>query len=380
MSMPSDAAPGSTNAFRGRFSHSRSAGSWIVDLTLDHRGVIIHGAPDETEPLVWPFGALTTHTPISRGAGEVLVGYARMPDTTLYVDDHDFVVRLCDAAPQLTTSSHRWRWLWPSLAATVLIGVVIAIAYFVNAKPARTIAKLMPQSVRQQFGQKVVKYMAGRHQLCVSPQGQAALEKIFNRLLPDAGKRANFKVVAVDWGLVNAFAAPGGRILVTRGLIQSAHSAEEVAGVLAHEIGHGLELHPEAGIVRALGVSTLLDIMMGGSSGTMGSITGYLIQTRYARGDERAADVQALRLMRNSAISQGGLADFFERIGKKQGKNSILNGKGGAGAAFDLIRTHPRPGERAGYVRATAKYPSRPVLRTSEWADLRSICSKTSNQ
>lgn len=377
--MPSD-APHTSGTWRGRFSNAQSAGSWLVDLRLDHRGIVIDGAPDTSEPLVWPYGALTTHTPISRGSGEAMVAYEHMPGATLYVDDHDFVVRLCEHAPQLTTSSHRWRWARPVLAATVLIGVLIGIGWFINAKPARAIAKLMPQSVRQSFGQKVVAYMAGRHKLCTAPEGRAALDKMFARLMPDAARRANFKVVAVDWGLVNAFAAPGGRILVTRGLIRSARSAEEVAGVLAHEIGHGLELHPEAGIVRALGVSALLDIMMGGSSGTMGSITGYLIQTSYAREDEHAADLQALRLMRDSAISQEGLANFFERFAKKEEKSSFFRKNGKAGAAFDLIRTHPKPGERAQYVRATAKYPSRPILRETEWAALRNICGTTSSE
>ena len=61
----------------------------------------------------------------------------------------------------------------------------------------------------------------------------------------------------IDWALVNAFATPGGQIIMTRGLVQKAGSPDEVAGVLAHEIGHTIELHPEAGLVQGHGACRL---------------------------------------------------------------------------------------------------------------------------
>ena len=52
------------------------------------------------------------------------------------------------------------------------------------------------------------------------------------------------RVVLLDWRLVNAFAVPGGQIILTRGLVQTAGSPDEVAGVLAHELGHASSCIP----------------------------------------------------------------------------------------------------------------------------------------
>ena len=359
---------------RGRYSDAKTAGSAAVELRLDHRGLLIDRIPGLGETLVWPYGALKTDTPISRKADEAIVTYSHMPGATVYVDDATFVTALTRAAPHLTTASHRWQWFKPLLAASAVISMIGAGMWFAGLKPARTLARLMPESARSAFGKKVVRYVSANRARCVAPDGEAALQKMLARLMPDLGLRSKFNVVTVDWALVNAFAAPGGQIVLTRGLVQAAQSPEEVAGVLGHEIGHGLELHPESGLIRAVGLSAMMDIMLGGSSGTLGSLSGVMIQSSYAREDEHAADVQALRLMREGAISQSGLVDFFKRIAS--GKITGARDDGGP-SAFDLIRTHPRPGERAKYVAATPRYPSRPILRDAEWRALKNICNQT---
>lgn len=358
---------------RGRYSDPKTAGSAAVDLRLDHRGLLIDGVPGLADTLIWPFGALSTDTPVSRNAGEAIVTYSHMPGATLYVDDAAFVDALTHAAPHLTTASHRLKWLKPMIVATAAIGVLGAGMWVSGLKPANTLARLMPESARISFGKKVVRYVSSNRALCVAPEGERALQTMLGRLMPDPAKRGKFHVVTVDWSLVNAFAAPGGQIVLTRGLLRAAQSPEEVAGVLGHEIGHGLELHPESGVIRAVGLSAIMDIMLGGSSGTLGSISGVLIQSSYAREDERAADRHALRLMREGAISQSGLADFFKRIAS--GKIGGSRDDGGP-SAFDLMRSHPRPGERAQYVEATPRYPTRPILRDAEWQALKNICSQ----
>ena len=77
------------------------------------------------------------------------------------------------------------------------------------------------------------------------------------------------RVALLDWRLVNALAVPGGQIVLTRGLVQTAGSPDEVAGVLAHELGHAIELHPETGIVRAMGLSAAAQLMFAGSAGSV---------------------------------------------------------------------------------------------------------------
>ena len=113
--------------------------------------------------------------------------------------------------------------------------------------------------------------------------------------------------------VVNAFALPGEQIVVLRGLIEEADSPDEVAGVIAHEMGHGLELHPETGIVKALGMSAAVLLIFGDSS-SIGNWGAHLLQLSYTRSAEREADVHALRILKAADISPKGISDFFKRL------------------------------------------------------------------
>jgi predicted Zn-dependent protease len=207
--------------------------------------------------------------------------------------------------------------------------------------------------------------MSAGKKVCETPAGRAALDKLVERLSSVAQGRQPFRVVVVDWSLVNAFAAPGDQIVLTRGLIAKAGSPDEVAGVLAHEMGHGLELHPETGIVRALGLSAAIELMSGGSSGTLANIGVVLAQISYTRAAEREADAHALRLLKAASISQQGIIDFFTRVEKTERGDALQ---------YEILRTHPQLGERRKLAETSARYPSTPALSATEWQALKAIC------
>ena len=131
----------------------------------------------------------------------------------------------------------------------------------------------------------------------------------------------------IDWALVNAFATPGGQIIMTRGLVQKAGSPDEVAGVLAHEIGHTIELHPEAGLVRAMGLSAAAQLVFAGTHGTATNIGLLLTQLRYTRVAEREADGHAVRILKQAGISAKGFGDFFERLEPKLANPAAKTGR-----------------------------------------------------
>ncbi len=176
------------------------------------------------------------------------------------------------------------------------------------------------------------------------------------------------RVTLFDWGLVNAFAAPGGRIILTRGLVQLAGSPDEVAGVLAHELGHTIELHPEVGIIRAIGLSAAAQLAFAGSQGTVSNVGLVLTQLRYTRIAEREADAHALRILKGAGISPKGFGDFFERL---EGRRS---GKPDSGPDIEVLSTHPVTAERIAMVRAQPAYPATPALSAEDWRALREAC------
>lgn len=367
--MPSDSQLGDHGPiFQGRFGDGRSADASTVDVRLTETGLeITRAAPGDT--VFWPYGGLTSSAPLGPHAIDALVGYRYMPDASLFVAEGAFARRLRELAPHLSTRATRWRHAGPWLLVASAIVMFAGLAWLSGLSPARSIARLIPDGTRSALGAQVVGSMTAGRKVCSEGGGRVALDRLVTRLSEAARGRGPFKVIVVDWGLVNAFAAPGERIVLTRGLIEKAAGPDEIAGVLAHEMGHGLELHPEAGIVRALGLTAATELLLGGSGGTIANVGVMLAQLSYTRDAEREADAHAIRILREGAISAQGLADFFARIDREESR-----GKAPGGGTFDVLRTHPQSAERARLVASQPRYEATPALAASDWSALRSIC------
>lgn len=134
----------------------------------------------------------------------------------------------------------------------------------------------------------------------------------------------------------NAFAVPGGLIFVTEGLLDGAESENEVAFVLAHEIGH----FEGRDHLRALGRSALLGLVLavaGLGDGGFVSHTSQFLGLRYGREQERDADAFGLGLVHAHYGHVAGCSAFFARIRKEMGALGDLP---------SFVQTHPASQER----------------------------------
>src|SRR5207253_417538 len=122
------------------------------------------------------------------------------------------------------------------------------------------------------LGRATVAILAPEESRCKDPGAQQRLAPIVDRLSTAAGRR--FTVIYVDQGVVNAFAAPGGYIVVYRGLLDQAATAEEFAGVLGHEMQHVILKHSDRAIAREFSGRALLSLMSVDSSGTPAALQG----------------------------------------------------------------------------------------------------------
>lgn len=381
----------STATHYARLSDGKSATSRDCKVRL-HMTALEIVADDGSIRTRWPYETLTAGEPLRPHSIDVLLSSAGAPGFALFVPGPVFAAQLANRAPQLTARMQRWRHARPwVLAATGIIGLVLLV-HLAGWTPTRAIAQLLPMSWRERLGDAAIESMADKRQRCVADAGLAALDKLTDRLTAAAGPGASFKVNVIDWNLLNAFAVPGNKVIVTRELIEKADSADEVAGVLAHEMGHGIRLHPETGIIRAVGLSAALELMMGGSSGTLGNVGLMLAQLGYSRGAEQEADEQALILLRQAGISQNGLGAFFRRIMTDESASEPDSGDGKAdpskpddtkkhpkrfGRALDILSTHPPTQQRAEMIRRSPVYPATPALSPAEWSALRGICGRT---
>lgn len=274
-------------------------------------------------------------------------------------------------APALTRRDLRpgtWgRVIWRTTAA---LGALAAIIFVILPQLSDTLAERLPIEREVAFGQLVVanmeQYLGGEDESlsCNDPAGLAALDRLRTKLTAGQGLRYDLSIRVLDHDMVNAFAAPGGQLVILRGLLDEAGSVAEVAGVLAHEIGHVEARDPTRLAFRSVGSAGIVSLLLGDATG--GSVIAImgdqLLSASYTREAEQNADVFAHRLLNATGIGTAGLAAFFE----------ALDGKG-----IDLpeyLSTHPNTPGRAAAALAADGAAHEPALSDADWAALQGIC------
>lgn len=165
---------------------------------------------------------------------------------------------------------------------------------------------------------------------------------------------------------VNAFALPGGHIMLHNSLFEFAKDPGEVAGVLGHELGHLKLGHIEKKLAKEVGMSILFTIAGGeGGQEILKQIVKQISSTSFDRDYEREADEFAVKVMAESGLNPERLSDFMFRIGSKQNMPKELV----------FISTHPDSKERAATIIKNAKkyeITPKPVL-TMSWEEVQKI-------
>jgi predicted Zn-dependent protease len=193
-----------------------------------------------------------------------------------------------------------------------------------------------------------------------SKEAEAALEKIRRRLSLPGDEELSIHLQIVRASEVNAFAFLGGNIYVNSGLLKEAVNADEVAGVIAHEISHVKNrdvLHSIAGqLLTALLLSQV------GDSTALTKIFTHAANLKFTRRQEEAADRGAIERLKASHIDTQPLANFFKR----------LENLGGGTAA--LLSDHPDSKARAEMAAVAKVENPQPVLEENEWQALKTAC------
>ena len=252
---------------------------------------------------------------------------------------------------------------------TAITVTIAALYYWLAPIVADRIAMQVPARWEVSFGESVEARLAPPLSQCKDSAGAAALQTILDRLLAAQPKSPyRFRIVALKDPSVNAFAAPGGLIAVNAGLLRDAKSAEEVAGVLAHEVQHVNFRHSTRAIFREIPMRFAISALAGGSGvetaanalGTMGAVS-------YRRDDERQADREGATLLARARVDAGPVADFMDRLQKGDGGSSLIS----------YLSTHPAPAERSAALRdlaLTQRGQTEPVLDEAQFAALRGMC------
>lgn len=245
-------------------------------------------------------------------------------------------------------SKRRWR----SEIGLVLVTVVtLPLLVIWGARPAAEWAAMrLPPALDEKLGRPTWLALEMSGQRCADPAAERYVDSVLRPLLAALGETPfHFQLMVVDAPEVNAFALPGGYVVVNSGLLAEAQSGEEVAAVLAHELSHVTLRHSTRRLAGGLGVSAALGLVLGVVDvGAPAYGLAYLAGLGYERGQESEADEQGLSLAMRAGISPIGMATFFERLSKSL-------------RPPELLSTHPDPGDRAQRARNAARdfQPSR---------------------
>jgi beta-barrel assembly-enhancing protease len=264
------------------------------------------------------------------------------------------------------------------------IGATAIVVWVLIPLLSAQLARQTPEPVKSRIGSatlaqitKLIAYLPGeteQAQYCHGRDGLDAFGTMTGRILAGMINRPEIRLVVLDAKLVNAFALPGGYIVATSGLIETAKSAEEVAGVIAHEIGHVHHQHPTQAIYSTTAVSVLISGIIGDFSGGV-LITGiaeWALNSSYSRNNERDADRFAISRLNAAGIDGHGLGRFFARLteqSKDKSDRSILR----------FLSSHPPSDERMALIRDTGSGGGK-VLDASEWKALRQVCEVTGHR
>jgi predicted Zn-dependent protease len=246
-------------------------------------------------------------------------------------------------------------------AATGVISEQQATAIVKSSEAfAKAKEKLTPEN-EYYIGRTVAAQILGRYRAYDAGRANEYLNLLGQSLAVFSDKPETYKgyrFLVLDTDEVNAFAAPGGFILVTRGLIRCCKTEDALAAVVAHEIGHVQLEHGLKAIsasrwtsfmktvgveaTKALGSAELGEAVTA-FEGSIDDITQEMVNKGYSRSLEYDADKAAVTILTRAGYSAAGLTDMLKEMDRSWKE-------GGAG----FLRTHPSPKDRIGRLKAPA--------------------------
>ncbi|HEY0435221.1 MAG TPA: M48 family metallopeptidase [Phenylobacterium sp.] len=344
----------------GLFNDGRTARAYPVKVRLEDE-TLVFAADGETHR--WPLAQVRSEVVDDR----VRIAIGREHPARLSLTVADWRAATAEA----WTHHRAERRRHTGLVAVLAIGAASVAGLVFVGIPAASgpLAQATPPDLERKIGGNFAAQVGLAFPSCGGKVGQAALQRLGGRLRTASGTPFDIRVRAVHAPMVNAFALPGGTIMVTDQLIALAGSPDELSAVIAHESAHVEKRHVMQAVWRSFGFGVLLDAVVGGGSGAgqqLVLLLGSVSNLRFSREAEAEADRVGQDLLAGQGLSSQGMAPFFQRlVGVSEGKN--------AEAVKELISDHPDIRRRADASRARAR-PGAAAFTPAEWVAIKATC------
>lgn len=342
----------SCHAFHSNLVSGKSSGTMHI-----HENQVVFTI--KSENITFPLADIEVK---AGGASNRLVFFqhASQPDWTFYTSDrsvlnHAFLNAHSSVSPLLMKAKKQRAVGWIILACVCAAIVLMPLAMILNMDHvSAVVAKKVPIEWEQKLGASSLAQYRINKEFLDDKQAQKLLDPLTERLvaaLPNS--RYSYRFYIVHDASINAFALPGGEVVIHSSLILHAESAEELLGVLAHEITHVEAQHGIRNVIGSAGLYVIAGAIFGDVNGILAVAAGaapLLLNQRYSRGFETESDIEGFNLLQRANIDPRGLASFFDKLMKEE--KSVLDSIEDSDTrrvlegALGFLSTHPASEER----------------------------------
>jgi Zn-dependent protease with chaperone function len=246
-------------------------------------------------------------------------------------------------------------WRGVGVALALLVGVVAAMYQWGLPVAARAATTFVPAAVDETLGRNALAQIDNRwmkpSKLPVDVQARirqrfaTAVQKTYGSNAPQY--QLEFRQSTIG---PNAFALPGGTMVMTDELVNLVNDDDVVLGVMGHELGHVTQRHGIRQLVQVTALQTVLGVAFGDYGSLITTAPLILGTMGYSREHEREADAESIRFMRAAGISPLVMVKFFEAVRAEQKTKTKETPLG-----ISIISSHPADEERIEVFRQAAR-------------------------
>jgi Zn-dependent protease with chaperone function len=240
------------------------------------------------------------------------------------------------------------RWRSALVALVACLGVLVAGYVYGLPAAARWIVRRLPASAEKKLGDGVLEMLDGSFlqptNLSEEEQheAQVRIEEAVRLGAPGVKYRLLFRSAGFGPSM-NAFAVPGGTIVLLDGIVRGAAGDDRLVAVVGHELGHAARRHGMQAFLKSAGVGAVATLLWGDFSGQAAAIPAALAMFDYSRDAEREADEDAVRFLWAAGRSAQPMVDALCMLGAVERELGF--------GLPNVLSTHPKLPERIAHVR-----------------------------
>ena len=234
-------------------------------------------------------------------------------------------------------------WLAFAMLFVAIIGGIYAL-YTLKEPVVAAVAKKIPVKWEKKLGQSTLTMLKSKKHLIENPRIKNYLDHIASPLLNKIPqKKYRFDIHIIDDSNINAFALPGGIIVINKGLVLAAKSPEELNGVIAHEAAHVVKQHGLRQLISSAGIYIVVQALFGDMTGLMSVLinnSAFLLTRKYSRDYELEADDNGWKYLLDAGINPAGMVNFFKTLYDEQ-KKMLGENINKINESLNFLSTHP---------------------------------------